>query len=376
MIMINTLGIQDSGGITVLDKVLKECSLDKSNNYLVAYSNNKNINTLCNSYNDTSHFAFERFDIKNLLHRLYIENITFRILQDKHNIKLTYNFSGSAQFFSKTPQLIKLHDLSFFSKSVDQEFFVQKKYFDWLKEVLLKRLVFASMIRQCEFVEMQSSHVQVYIEDFIDISNKRLFFKSDIDIEQKDFHSPVVMDLKNKLTLIYIVGPHFESIHKNFGTFVQAALKLQNEGIDFDIAITLTKEELHRSSVWNTSLDIRTRFLGYLPKRELMKVFGSNSVLVSTSIIETLGLHVIEAVQNGLLVIVPNEKYSLSVYGPSVLTYQTLNADVLADTVKNIKSISYNEIDTIVADSQKFLISNEMSKFRSVVEIFHLILGK
>ena len=35
MILINTFGIQDSGGITVLDKVLKECSLDKSNNYLI-----------------------------------------------------------------------------------------------------------------------------------------------------------------------------------------------------------------------------------------------------------------------------------------------------------------------------------------------------
>jgi hypothetical protein len=61
-----------------------------------------------------------------------------------------------------------------------------------------------------------------------------------------------------------------------------------------------------------------------------MKNFQSNTILVSTSIIETLGLHVIEAIQNGVAVIVPNEKYSLSVYGSSVLTYETFNHDSLA----------------------------------------------
>ena len=52
MILINALGIRDSGGMTVLNRVLEECSLSKSNNYLVVCSYNENINILYSEYKD------------------------------------------------------------------------------------------------------------------------------------------------------------------------------------------------------------------------------------------------------------------------------------------------------------------------------------
>ena len=376
LILINALGIRDSGGMTVLNRVLEECSLNKSNNYLVVCSNNENINILYNDYKDKKHLVFKFFQVKSVLHRLYIENVTFKFLQKLHNIKLIYNFSGSAQFFSKTPQLIKLHDLSYFSRAVSREFFAQKRYFEWFKKIFIKRLVFSIMIKQADFLEMQSRHVQSHIQDYIDISAKKIFFKSDIDIERKDFKRPVIMDPMAKLTLIYIVGPHFQSVHKNFKTFVTAVSKLKNEGFDFEIAVTLTKEELRRSTLWNQSLNSRTRFLGYLPKAQLTRIFKSNSILVSTSIIETLGLHVIEAVQNGVLAIVPNEKYSLNVYGPSALTYETFSSVSLAEAIRNTNSKSGQELYSIFVSNQNFLLNNKFCRFSGVVEIFDLILSQ
>jgi hypothetical protein len=222
---------------------------------------------------------------------------------------------------------------------------------------------------------MQSRHVQSHIQNYIDISTKRIFFKSDIDIEEKDFNRPVVMDPMAKLTLIYIVGPHFHAVHKNFKTFVSAVSKLKNEGFDFEIAVTLTKEELCRSALWDQSLNSRTRFLGYLPKAQLMRIFKSNSMLVSTSIIETLGLHVIEAVQNGVLAIVPNEKYSLNVYGPSVLTYETLSPDSLAEAIRNMDSFNYARVGEIFGDYKNYLIKNEKSKLLSILEIFDSVIS-
>ena len=375
MILINTLGIRDSGGMTVLNRVLEECSLNKSNNYLVVCSNNENINILYNDYKDKKHLVFKFFQVKSVLHRLYIENVTFKFLQKLHNIKLIYNFSGSAQFFSKTPQLIKLHDLSYFSRAVSREFFAQKRYFEWFKKIFIKRLVFSIMIKQADFLEMQSRHVQSHIQDYIDISAKKIFFKSDIDIERKDFKRPVIMDPMAKLTLIYIVGPHFQSVHKNFKTFVTAVSKLKNEGFDFEIAVTLTKEELRRSTLWNQSLNSRTRFLGYLPKAQLTRIFKSNSILVSTSIIETLGLHVIEAVQNGVLAIVPNEKYSLNVYGPSALTYETFSSVSLAEAIRNTNSFNCACVREILGDCKNYLIKNEKLKLLSISEIFDTVIS-
>jgi len=232
------------------------------------------------------------------------------------------------------------------------------------------------MVGQSDYIEMQSNHVQNYVSDFVNISNKRLFLKSDINIEKSNFQNPVEMDSNRKLRIIYIVGPHFESIHKNFDIFIQAMLNLKDKGVDFEIIITLTRGQLHRSNLWSRSLDDYTTFLGYTPRYELMKSFQNNTILVSTSIIETLGLHVIEAIQNGVAVIVPNEKYSLSVYGPSVLTYETFDYNTLVEIIENIDSQSYSAIKSMVVKNQNFLISNEGLKFHHIVEIFNIILKK
>ena len=55
-ILINSLGVQDSGGISVLDKVLSECARDKLNNYFIICGDNKNINELYNKYKNVDFF--------------------------------------------------------------------------------------------------------------------------------------------------------------------------------------------------------------------------------------------------------------------------------------------------------------------------------
>jgi len=374
MILINALAIRDSGGLNVLKKALDECSLDESIKFLIVFSNNKNLIDLSNSYKDINHFNFKFYENSSLIRRFYIENITFRSLEKKYKIKLLYQFTGSAQIFTKIPQLAKLHNLSFFSRDVQRQYFVQNFFFHWFKHNFLKRLITSSLIKQCEFLEVQSNHVPTHIGDYINISKKRLFVKSDININQEEFKKPVLIDPKTKLTLIYIVGPHFDAMHKNIKTFIDAASKLKDSGFDFEIAITLTKRELNQSGLWNSLLDSRTRFLGYLEKDELIKLFANNSILISTSIIETLGIHVIEAIQNGVLVIAPKENYSSAVYGSSILTYETLNSDSLVRAIKNVNTRSEHELNSITLESQNYIKSNEGLKIQSTLEIFKSIL--
>ena len=376
MILINTLGIQDSGGITVLVKLLDECMHDKSNNYLIVCGDNKNIKILHKKYQDIKYFIFKFFNAESLLNRLYIENVIFIRLIRVHRVNLIYNFSGSAQFFLKIPQLAKLHDLSFFSKKTDDAYFSKGQYFKWLKQVFFKRLIFRSMINRSDYIETQSSHVQSYVENFVNISSKPLFVKSDINVDKSSFQTPKKIDFAKTVKFFYIVGPHFESIHKNFEVFVRAMTDLKEEDFDFEIIITLTKEQLYSSNLWNRSLDICTNFLGYASQQELVENFQNNTVLVSTSIIETLGLHVIEAIQNGVLVIVPNERYSLDVYGSDTLTYEIFNHDTLVKVIKDLKFQNSDKIRKIVRKNQNFLKNSEKSKLQNIVEVFNVILKK
>lgn len=372
-ILINSLAIQNSGGITVIKKLFNE--IKKSHyNFLIICNQNKNINKLCEKYKNIENFEFLIIPSKGFLYRLYFENIVFRKIIKEKNIDLVYNFSGSSQFFSKVPQITKVHNLLFYSKKIDKVYFEKKEYFNWLKQIFLKRIIFHNMLRQTKHVEVQSNHVKKYTSDFINISNKQFFIKSDIDVSDNLFLKPKNYDFTKRMRFLYIVGPHFEYLHKNLEDFVKAMVILNKENIDFEIIVTLTKSKLHPSTLWDKTLDDKTTFLGYISKEELLKEFIDNTILISTSVIETLGLHVLESVQNGLLSIVPNEKYSIDVYGNNILTYELFNSQSLIKTIKNITLLTDNEIKDIITKNQNYLTRNESIKYQNIVNIFDEIL--
>lgn len=373
MILINSLGIQDSGGITVFDKLLLEIAKSKYR-FLIICNQNESINKLYKKYKNIENFEFLIIPSKGFLYRLYFENIIFKKFIKEKNIDLVYNFSGSSQFFSKVPQIIKVHNLLFYSKKIDKVYFEKKEYFKWTKQIFLKRIIFHTMLRQTKYVEVQSNHVKEYISDFINISNKQFFIKSDIDVSDNLFLNPKNYDFTKRIRFLYIVGPHFKYLHKNFEDFVKTMKLLKNKNSDFEIVITLTQERLYSSILWDKTLDDKTTFLGYISKEDLLKEFIDNTILISTSVIETLGLHVIEAVQNGILAIVPNEKYSLDVYGNNILTYELFHTDSLLEVIKNITLLSNNDIKDIIQKNQKYLIKNESTKNQNIVNIFDEIL--
>jgi len=372
-ILINAIGIQDSGGITVIEKLFDELRRSQFK-FLIICSNNKNINDLVDKYSNVENFEFILTETKSFLYRLYYENIVFRKIIKESRISFVYNFSGSAQFFLPVPQITKVQNLLFYSRRIDKVYFQSKQYSKWIKQVLLKRIVFHSMVKQAPYIEVQSSHMKEYISDFIDVSKKKFFVKSDIELQQSLFIEPRHYDFSRKVRFLYIVGPHFEYQHKNFSDFVNAMLLLKREHINFEIIVTLTKDQLDASSLWDEALNSHTTFLGYVQKDVLKKQFCDNTILLSTSVIESLGLHVIEAVQNGILAVVPNEKYSLDVYGNDILTYNIFNENSLLKTVENIYSQEYSQISDRIKQNQQYLIKNETSKYKNIVTVFDQIM--
>ncbi|WP_152184251.1 glycosyltransferase [Sulfurimonas indica] len=369
-ILLNALGIQDSGGITVLEKVLDECQ-NSQYNFFIYCNDNENIEKLIKKYKSIENFHFKKMKIKNFFHRLFIENIFFKKVVQQYNIDLAYNFSGSAQFFLHVPQLTKVHNLLFYSKKIDSVYLQKREYLKWLKQIFFKRIVFHAMLRQVKYVEVQSIHVKEAIREFLDISHKEFFIKSDIDITPQSFLEPKVYDFSKKVRFLYIVGPHFEYLHKNFLDFTEAMSVLHNNNLDFEIDVTLTKEQLQSSHLWNKELNYKTNFLGYIDtKKETSKIFRENTILISTSVVETLGLHVIEAIQNGVIAFAPNDSYAKSVYGDDIITYTLFDVSSLVRTIEKLLSLEPNEVQDIIRKNQQYIINNENKKYQNVVDIF------
>ena len=376
MILVNALGISDSGGIVVLDKFLYECSTDSlGRRYLIVANDNVNIRKLLGKYKENTLFKFLFINDKGPIHRLFYENLIFRKLVKKYRINLIYNFSGTAQFFTKTPQLVKIHNLLFFSRELDN-FFQKKSFFlRWFKDVFVKRIVLIQMLNRTTHLEIQSSHVRQHLSYFINTKNKAFYVKSDIDVSDNAFHVPRQYDFSKKIKFLYIVGPHFEGVHKNLQDFTNAMMNLTEVGVDFEINLTLTSDQLNNSKVWDASLNSKTNFLGYISDQEKMtELFCDNTILISTSVIETLGLHVIEGIKNGIITITPDEEYANTVYGENMLKYELFNKNSLSNTIMTVINCKESYSDKILS-IQDDLRQSEMSKFGSILDVFDEVIN-
>jgi hypothetical protein len=375
-ILVNAFGISNAGGIRVFDKLLGDLSINNSYNYHVVCNKSLEIDNLIIKYASLKNIYFIVVVNKGIFYRLFYENFTFRSVIHKKNIQLVYNFSGTYQFFLDTPQILKIQNLLFFCKKLDSVYFSRKYYSLWLKQVFLKRLILKYMLKKSIYIEVQSDHVIDCLSDFVNIKTKDFFVKNDFDVSKALFTKPKKYDFSKKIKFLYIVGPHFETLHKNFLDFVNSMIYLDNQGLNFEIDITLTSSQLAQSSIWDLSLNSKTNFLGYISNnQEINELHCDNVILISTSVIETLGLHVLEAIRDGLIVITPNESYADSVYGENVVKYDLFNYGSLQKTIMNIINYRYSHTDRILT-IQDDLIKSETSKYQSNHEIFDRVVSQ
>jgi len=370
MILFNALGIRDSGGLRVLQVELGKYNEETFPGYILVCNDSEYLKQIIEDYKHVKNFKILIHKASGLWSRLYYENVVFKKIVNKYNVDIIYNFSGSSQPFIKTLQLIKMQNLLFYSKELDGAYWRQYSFMSWIKQVLIKRVILNLIRPNQAYIEIQSSHVEVEMANFVNTKNMLFFIKSDVAVTDDEFCKPKSYDFSKTINILYIVGPHFESLHKNFTDFVKAMTVLEKQGFDFKIDITLTREQLNSSKIWDESLNDKTNFLGYISDKEKMRnLFTNNTILVSTSIIETLGLHVIEGIKNGVITIVPNENYSNSVYGENVVKYELFNKNSLFEKIATM--IDSNEsYSAKILSAQDDLRKNEKKKFNSILEVF------
>jgi glycosyltransferase involved in cell wall biosynthesis len=370
MILFNALGIRDSGGLRVLQLELGKYNEETYPGYILVCNDSQYMRQIIEDYKYVKNFKILIHKASGYWNRFYYENVVFKKIVNKYNVDIIYNFSGSSQPFIKTRQLIKMQNLSNYSKKLDSAYWRQYSFMLWIKQVLIKRVILNLIRPKQAYIEIQSSHVEAEMANLVNTKKMLFFVKSDVVVTDDEFCKPKSYNFSKTINILYIVGPHFELLHKNFTDFVKAMAVLKKQGFDFKIDITLTREQLNSSQIWDESLNDKTNFLGYIGDKEKMrKLFSNNTILVSTSIVETLGLHVIEGIKNGVITIVPNENYANSVYGGNVVKYELFNKNSLFEKIATIinsnKSYSAN-----ILSVQDDLRKNEKKKFNSILEVF------
>ena len=136
MVLVNGIGIINSGGLIVLEKFLKEClEFETENKFFFILTNSPLISSLVRQYQVYKCFEFRLVEIRSLVHRLYFENVGFKDIIKVCNIDLIYNFTGSAQPYLKCVQLVKMQNLLFYSKKLNRRYKENFKFILWIKQV-------------------------------------------------------------------------------------------------------------------------------------------------------------------------------------------------------------------------------------------------
>lgn len=371
-ILVNALGISDSGGVRVLEEFLNDVvSIKKDNNFTIMLNNFDVFLRFKKLYNHHDIIEFKYKKLNSFIKRIVYENIFFIKIIKSKKINLIYNFSGTSQVFIRKPQLLKMHNLLYYSKKLDKHYLSKYGFVLWLKQVYIKAIFFRFMLKLSKNIEVQSKHVANSVSKFISLKNKKVYIKSDIKTSLSDFKQVKNYDFSKKIKFLYIVGPHFEYPHKNFNDFVSAMVLLKKLDLDFEINITLSKYQLENSEFWNPSLNSRTNFCGYISDNEILdNLYSNNTILISTSIVETLGLHVIEAIKNGVISVVPNEEYAIDVYGKDMVFYNLYDAESLSEAIIGLLN-KHNFISDKIKKQQTYLIKNENCKYKNMHPIFN-----
>ena len=375
-VLVNSFGISSAGGITVLKKTIYEFLDNQENQYYIFVFNNQNILNLIREFNNIDNIHFKIYNDYGILFRLFRENLYFLSFVLRNNISLIYNLTGTRQLLFGTPTVLKIQNLAFFTKKLDAIYLNNNKKILWLKQIWFKRIIFGLMLGFTKNIEIQSIHVKEELSNFINVDNKNFFIKNDFLINKNHFSEPKQYDFDKEITFLYIVGPHFSFPHKNIGDFVKTMVMLFDSGLNFHINITLNYEELKRSGLWNDKLNKITSFLGYIDSKRMNTLFCNNAILISTSVIETLGLHVLEGVLNGVLCIVPNESYAENVYGDSVLTFNLFDCESLMEAVIQLKLYNNSACHSLILDNQHYICHNENEKYHNTLSIFNDVLRK
>ena len=106
----------------------------------------------------------------------------------------------------------------------------------------------------------------------------------------------------------------------------------------------------------------------------MKELFCDNTILISTSIIETLGLHVIEGIKNGVITIAPDEEYANSVYGENMFKYKLFNKGSLLGAIMSVMNYKEPYSEKILS-LQDDLRQSEVSKFDSILDVFDEVIN-
>ena len=309
MILLDSLYINNSGGKVLLTYLIKEL---ERHNLPVFYLFDQRVSY---DYQDIS--AERKLYLKASLKQRFL-------FYTKNKNRFT-----TVLCFGNLPPSIPL-EAKVFTYFHQQLFISLPKDAPLLQKVLfrLKRIIFRFLINNTDYWLLQT-----------DLINRRFVDKFKVDSSKvitMPFYPKLQEDntiVRKKHTYIYISNG---ADHKNHKRLIDTFCRFYDSYKTGNLTLTIGDEfvELQRYIENKQKLNYPIQNIGFVNREELIKVYRSSEFLIYPSLAESLGLGLVEAIENGCKVIAANLPYTFAVCNPS-LTFNPLDENSIFQALKD-----------------------------------------
>jgi len=260
-------------------------------------------------YNELEHVHIIRLPWvkKSWLHRIYCDLIYVRRLIKEYHINSVINLQNVAIPFVHVPQTVYLHNAI---PLTDYKFSIKNEYILWFYKNVIGKLIMHNLkYANCIIVQAE------WIKELL---IKYGFLPSIINVERVE--STFVTDSETRIDTEQAIFfyPASSMSYKNHSVVLKACSMLKEKGIrDYRVVFTLNPnvdKNAMKIKELSTQLGLPTDFVGTLNHDQMSKMYRQ-TILLFPSLLETVGLPLIEAKQFNSRIIVADLPYAKEAIG-------------------------------------------------------------
>lgn len=352
---INAIGTRGGGCETVLRSLLR--GLEKSNHCRSGISKVIVFTLPKKSYG----FVYSKDEFVKVVHCPWVTdnavlryvwmNRAFNKLVHRYKCDAVINMGGIAGALS-IPQSIFLQNSLYFSTEAINTYFqkdvsLKKKIRKYI-EIPLFKYFLRSSCRKAKDIVVQSNTMKQWLERDIDnaIGKVRVVRPAVPLIQQAGVSKPTIKTHVRKVFLY--VGN--DEPYKNLKIIFSLAEKCSTDHPDWEFCLTTTRP---RNVSYNVSSNVR--FLGNISKNDLFQEMKNATALLMPSLVETVGLPLIEAHAIGLPIVVADRAYARELCASAATYFDPLSVNALQKALEEIDCQDFRKHTKLnVTDEETF----------------------
>lgn len=283
------------------------------------------------------------FFIYKFIMRFVIDLVIIPIFAKKYQIKNLFFFGNFCLNFSnKFKKNLLIHHPYLIDNSLLRKSPIKVKI-----QENLKKIFFYFSLKNIDRLVVQSKYIKEQVllnwhfkKDILIIGNplsssfKRITLKNLNLLNQNR-----ILAKKKKLDLLYVSRFY---PHKNHNFLINISTGLRNLNINHRIIVTINDNHpaasdfLHKAFKENANIEN----VGELPQNKLIKIYEQSHLIIYPSSSETFGNTILESMNYGLPIVVPDLKYSKSILSDSALFF---NHDKIAECLNLISMLMFDD---------------------------------